>query len=250
MEALKYYTSTKKREHVFPLLHLLNILMLDHNYKRSTIHSTIEELEDKVLVIPVKAACLSLINNTINSIEDLQPRFSLRTSFWNLGLKDIIQVHKIIQLITWYEFSFNKFHRIWELWTTKRLKWNLIPSLKAWKKTKKMFLNFSTTGTFSRYAVPSNFPWLSKLEGAVRSNSGKSKDTIKHEANWIVVVNPYAQLSQSFSARLPFDTTTTVAQLYKAAEKEFSIPGENRNRLRVILCQFWCNCDAVASKLA
>jgi hypothetical protein len=50
------------------------------------------------------------------------------------------------------------------------------------------------------------------------------RESVSRE-DWLVIVNPYVQLSQSFSARIPFDSTTTVKQLYEAAEKEFDVPG-------------------------
>jgi hypothetical protein len=90
MDALKYFCFHKKQESVhMPLLPLITMLMMQ---MKSSANSTIEELEDAVLVIPVKALCLSLINNATNSIEELQQRFLLRSSFWNLGLKDFVKV--------------------------------------------------------------------------------------------------------------------------------------------------------------
>jgi hypothetical protein len=87
MEGLVHFKVAKKIDTFhFPFLQLLQLEI------QSNEQSSIDQLEEKVLLLPAKITCLQLINNIVNGIEGLDQRFLLRNSLWNGGLRELEKV--------------------------------------------------------------------------------------------------------------------------------------------------------------
>lgn len=87
MNALNHLKNSRKYDSILsvftPLLHL----------EVSTETNSIEALEKKLLLIPLKTAVLQLVNYILNGIDDLENRFVLRSSFW----RSIEGVEKVLR---------------------------------------------------------------------------------------------------------------------------------------------------------
>ncbi len=83
MEALHHFKTVKKLETFnMPFIQLLQLeIDTDEN-------SNLEQLTEKVVILPAKITCLQLINNIVNGIDSLDQRFLLRNSLWSCGLKE------------------------------------------------------------------------------------------------------------------------------------------------------------------
>ncbi len=55
-------------------------------------NSNIEELEEKLLLMPLKSVTFWLINNLIHNTDDLETRYFVRSEFLHLGILKIIKV--------------------------------------------------------------------------------------------------------------------------------------------------------------
>lgn len=89
MEGLQHFKLSRKIDTFhLPFLQLLQLEIT------ATITSSLEKLEETVLLLPAKITCLQLINNIVNSIESLDQRFLLRNSLWNGGLRELEKVGK------------------------------------------------------------------------------------------------------------------------------------------------------------
>ena len=88
MDAITAFLHIKKITYRFnPIVDILHIEM-----RAMASHTDFDQLEEQILLIPLKSSTLGLINNIINNTEDLEERYCVRSEFIQLGLLKTLAV--------------------------------------------------------------------------------------------------------------------------------------------------------------